>query len=115
MMLSAARAAGPASGSTLPPPTPPAITSMADLLSATNPSDWRPLDPENTLYLELAAGFAPHHVANVKALVREGYFDRLAIIRAQDNYVVQWGDPNAEDAKKRKPIRKAQATLPAEF
>src|SRR5262245_21268719 len=124
MMLRAARAAGPATGSPLPPPPPPAVTSMADLLSATKPSDWRPLDPENTIYLELAAGrvvielapaFAPHHVANVKALVREGYFDGLAIIRSQDNYVVQWGDPNAEDAKKRKPIQKAQATLPAEF
>jgi cyclophilin family peptidyl-prolyl cis-trans isomerase len=76
---------------------------VADVVKASTPDDWRPLDPENTLYLELASGrvvielapyFAPEHVANVKALVREGYFDGLPIMRVQDNYVVQWGDPD---------------------
>src|SRR5207302_89441 len=75
--------------------------------------------PRNTVYLELAAGrvvielaprFAPHYVANVEALAREGYFDGLSIIRAQDNYVVQWGDPDGK-----RPIRTAQRTLAAEF
>jgi peptidylprolyl isomerase len=123
-MLGTVGAAGPASSPTPSPPAPPAIKSMADLLAATKPTDWRPLDPENTLYVDLAAGrvvielapaFAPNHVANVKALAREGYFDGLAIVRSQDNYVVQWGDPNAEDAKKKKPIQRAKATLPAEL
>jgi len=50
---------------------------MADVLAASQPGDWRPLDPENTLYVEFASGqvvielateFAPRHVANVKAL-----------------------------------------------
>src|SRR5579859_7157003 len=72
--------------------------SMAEILAASQPPDWRALDPENTLYLELPAGrvviefaleFAPHHVANVKALAREHYYDGLAIVRSQDNYVVQ--------------------------
>src|SRR4051812_13793033 len=89
-------------GADAPKPTGP---TMAGVLAASKPGDWRPLDPENTVYVELAAGrvvielaptFAPQHVANVKALTREHYFDGLAIIRAQDNYVVQWGDPNAE-------------------
>lgn len=97
---------------------------MASVLAATKPSDWRPLDPENTLYLDLPAGrvvielhpaFAPGHVSNVKALVREGYFDGLSINRAQDNYVVQWGDANDQDPQKRRPIRKAKPTLPPEF
>ena len=97
---------------------------MAEVLAASKPSDWRALDPENTLYLDLPAGrvvialapaFAPRHVANVKALVREGYFDGLAILRAQDNYVVQWGDPNGDDTAQRRPIQKAQRTLGAEF
>ena len=95
----------------------------AEILAASVPIDWRALDPENTLYLELKGGrvvielapaFAPNHVANIKALAREKYFDGLAIIRAQDNYVVQWGDP-AEDEGKRKPIGAALATLPGEF
>jgi peptidylprolyl isomerase len=106
-------------------PTPaPAAPTVASVLAATKPADWRPLDPENTLYLELAAGrvvielqpaFAPGHAANVKALIREGYYDGLSINRVQDNYVVQWGDPNGDDEKARRPIRKAKATLPAEF
>ncbi|MFL6620104.1 MAG: peptidylprolyl isomerase [Povalibacter sp.] len=92
---------------------------MSDVLAASKPEDWRALDPENTVYMEIPSGrvvlelapqFAPQHAANVRALVREGFFDGLAIIRSQDNYVVQWGDPD----DKRKPA-KAKATLPAEF
>jgi peptidylprolyl isomerase len=110
-------------GAASPSPPPPKGT-MASVLAGTTPSDWRPLDPENTLYLdlpggrvvfELAPSFAPQHVANVKALVREGYFDGLTVNRAQDNYVVQWGDADGEDARKRRPIRKAKPTLPPEF
>ena len=64
-------------------------------------ADWRTPDPANTLYLDLAAGrvivelaphFAPLHVANIRMLARAGYFDGLAVIRVQDNYVAQWGD-----------------------
>jgi peptidylprolyl isomerase len=102
----------------------PKPLTMASVLAESKSSDWRPLDPENTLYLELAAGrvvielaplFAPQHVANVKALAREHYFDGLAIIRSQDNYVVQWGDPNAEKPELARKVRRAQKTLPAEF
>jgi len=97
---------------------------MADVLAASKPADWRTLDPENTLYLELtngrvvielAAAFASNHVANVKALAREHYFDGLAIIRCQDNYVTQWGDPEADSPDKKRKVQKAKATLPAEF
>jgi peptidylprolyl isomerase len=84
---------------------------MAGVLAASSPGDWRPLDPENTLYLELP----DRHVANVKALARERYYDGLAIIRAQDNYVVQWGDPDAEKPEQKRKILTAMATLPAEF
>jgi peptidylprolyl isomerase len=97
---------------------------MAEVLSNSAPADWRALDPENTLYLELASGrvvielapaFAPNHVANVKALAREHYYDGLAIVRVQDNYVVQWADPNDEKPELKRKIQHAHATLPAEF
>jgi cyclophilin family peptidyl-prolyl cis-trans isomerase len=97
----------------------PKVQTAAEVLAASSPSDWRPLDPQNTLYLDLPAGrviielspvFAPNHVANVIALAREGYFEGLAFMRSQDNYVVQWGD-----AQGKKPLQKAQRTLPAEF
>jgi len=74
---------------------------VADLLAGSPAADWRVPNPDDTLYLELAHGrvvielatrVVPQHAANIKALVRAHYFDGLAIIRAQDNYVVQWDD-----------------------
>jgi peptidylprolyl isomerase len=76
---------------------------VADLLSASRPEDWRSPNPEDTLYLDLKSGrvvielaplVAPRHVANIKTLARAHYFDGLAIVRVQDNYVVQWADPD---------------------
>jgi peptidylprolyl isomerase len=102
-------------------PAPQAPTA-ASVMEAATDADWRPLDPEHTLYFEIAAGrvviellpaMAPAHAANVKALVREGYFDGLTINRVQDNYVVQWGDAAQGDA--RREITSAKRTLPAEF
>jgi peptidylprolyl isomerase len=92
----AAPAAEPAPKAAAAPPT------SAEVLAAAAPSDWRPLEPESTLYVELPGGrvvielapaFAPRHVENVKKLARSGYFDGLAVLRSQENYVVQWGDP----------------------
>jgi peptidylprolyl isomerase len=92
---------------------------MADVLAATTAADWRPLDPDNTLYLQLPAGrvvielapaFAPQHVANLRTLAREKYFDGLAVIRSQDNFVVQWGDADGKRS-----LGTARATLPPEF
>jgi peptidylprolyl isomerase len=73
----------------------------SQVLEAAQPSDWRRPDPSNTLYLELGAGrviielaprFAPEHVANIRKLVTERFFDGLAVVRVQDNFVAQWGD-----------------------
>lgn len=92
---------------------------MTEVLAASTAADWRVPDPESTLYVDLAAGrvvielapaFAPEHVANIRTLVRQGYFDGLAILRSQDNYVVQWGDPDG-----RRDLGKARPTLPPEF
>jgi peptidylprolyl isomerase len=100
------------------------LPTMADVLAGSKPGDWREIDPENTIYLELTNGrvvielapaFAPNHVANIKALAREHYFDGLAFLRCQDNYVVQWGDPDAEKPDKKRKIQTAKATLPPEF
>jgi len=92
---------------------------MTDVLEAAKPSDWRPIDPANTLYMDISSGrviielapqFSPKHADNIRALVREGYFEGLAITRVQDNFVVQWSDP-----KNARTPRTAKRTLPAEF
>ena len=115
MATTAAQAAGK--------PNPVRSVPMADILAASKPQEWRTLDPENTLYLELPGGrvvmelapdFAPEHVRNIKTLVREKYFDGLSVLRAQDNYVVQWGDPNDEEASA-KPLGSAKTKVPPEF
>ena len=104
--------------------SPKAKPSMAEILAASKPTDWRLLNPENTLYIELPSGrvviefapdFAPRHVANVKALAREHYYDGLAIVRCQDNYVVQLADPDAEKPELARKIQKASRTLAPEF
>jgi peptidylprolyl isomerase len=103
---------------------PKKLPTMAEVLAGSKSNDWRELNPENTIYLELTNGrvvieltpaFAPNHVANIKALVREHYFDGLAFLRCQDNYVVQWGDPDAEKPDKKRKILVGKATLPPEF
>ncbi|MEO7917605.1 MAG: peptidylprolyl isomerase [Dokdonella sp.] len=89
---------------------PPKAATMADVLAASKESDWRIPDPENTVYMDLKAGrvvielapaFAPLHVANIRTLIRQKYFDGLDILRVQDGFVTQWGDPNAGEAKAR--------------
>jgi peptidylprolyl isomerase len=96
--------------------------SIAELLAASKPSEWQPLEPESTLYMELATGrvvialapeFAPRHVENIRKLARAHWYDGLAITRVQDNFVTQWGDPlnsTPEVGEKRLP---AEMTRPA--
>ncbi len=97
------------------------VASFADASDQSN--GWRSLDVENTLLMQLESGdvvielapqFAPKHVGNIKTLVSEGYFDGSAIIRSQDNYVVQWGDPNF-DNDKAKAQGQAEKQIEVEF
>jgi peptidylprolyl isomerase len=96
----------------------PTAPSMKDILAASPHGDWRVISPDDTLVMdlpggrvviELAAGFAPNTVANIKALVKAHYFDGSFIVRAQDNYVVQWARTDS------RPIGSAKAKIPAEF
>ncbi|UXH76683.1 peptidylprolyl isomerase [Roseateles amylovorans] len=102
----------------------------ADIIATAPASAWRDVAPENLLLMtlpqgevliELAPRFAPRHVDNIRALARGGYYDGLAILRVQDNYVTQWGDPKADDEDtglkgQGKPFPAGATTqVPAEF
>jgi peptidylprolyl isomerase len=101
---------------------PPKVTSLslADLLKASPASDWRALDPQNVMVIDLPAGrviielapdYAPANVAAVRSLVKEGYFDGSVVLRSQDNYVVQWARPETDERAK----AMASKTLEPEF
>jgi peptidylprolyl isomerase len=103
---------------------PPRYRSAGEIIAAAADTDWRTPDPANLLYMELASGrviielapeFAPEHVANIRTLARGGFWDGTSIYRSQDNFVVQFGDPEADDAAKARPFSSAKRKLPAEF
>ena len=101
----------------------PKYRSAQEIIDAAPAEAWRSLDPANTLYLELESGrviielapqFAPAHVGNIRTLAREHFWDGLSIYRSQDNFVVQFGDPEAGEAAA-KSQGTAKTKLPAEF
>jgi len=81
-------------------------TEPAEVIANSTASDWRAIEPENLLVIELAGGgrvfvelapaFAPVHVANMRRFARAGWWTNATIYRVQDNYVAQWGNGEAE-------------------
>lgn len=96
------------------------VRSLSEILEQSPAADWRAVDQNNLLYMqvpqgrviiELAADYTPLHTANIQALARAHYWDGAAIVRSQENYVVQWGRDEADP----RPLGAGTATLAAEF
>jgi peptidylprolyl isomerase len=75
-------------------------------------------DLENTLYMDLASGrvviamrpdLAPKHVARIKQLVREGFYNGLTFHRVIEGFMAQTGDPKGDGTGG------SGVKLPAEF
>ena len=112
--LAAALAAAAAAQTPSPEATPPAQPPPGQVI---NPADWRPLDPANTLVVDTTQGriivemhpeMAPGHVARIKALTRQGYYNGALFYRVLA-FMAQGGD------KGEKQFRSSLPNLKAEF
>jgi peptidylprolyl isomerase len=74
----------------------------AALIALPQPAPAQELDPENTLVLELKDGkaliqllpqIAPKHVAQIKTLVRQRFYDGIVWHRVMEGFMAQTGDP----------------------
>ncbi|MGA4607411.1 peptidylprolyl isomerase [Pseudoalteromonas maricaloris] len=105
--------------STSPVLAKPYTKSPSEVVAEAKSSDWQQLDPENILKIELQTGpvyialnpeLAPNHVANIKALAREGFYTNLSMYRFVENFVAQGGDMSDK-----KMPQKGKKAIAAEF
>lgn len=94
--------------------------SPGEIVAAAPASEWIAIAPEDLLVMTLAPDaegnprevviqlmpppFSQGWVENIRTLARAQWYDGIAVTRVQDNYVVQWGDPNGEDEARAKPL-----------
>ena len=92
------------------PEGPPSPGQIAD---AASPEEWVAIPAEDLLVMTLAtdadgnprevviqlmpAPFSQGWVQNIRTLARAQWYDGISVNRVQDNYVVQWGDPNYDN------------------
>ncbi|PXW77671.1 peptidylprolyl isomerase [Blastomonas natatoria] len=107
---------------------PPANPGPGEIIAAAPKKDWARIPAEDLLVMELApdvkgkprrvviqlmpAPFSTGWVDNIRKLATAHWWDDTAIVRVQDNYVVQWGDPDAEDEVRAKPLPANIAKVP---
>ena len=79
-----------------------AVLALVLFAAAPVPTSAQTLDPENTLYIDLSYGrvviklrpdLAPNHVARIKQLTRDGFYDGIVFHRVIDGFMAQTGDP----------------------
>ena len=78
------------------------VASIIGAIMSMDTSGAAAADPENTLYMDLASGrvvidlrpdLAPKHVARIKELTREGFYNGVVFHRVIEGFMAQTGDP----------------------
>jgi peptidylprolyl isomerase len=100
----------------------PAARTPNDIVAGAPAGEWVRIAPSDLLVMDLApdpsgkarrvviqlipAPFSQGWVGNIRRLVAARWYDGIAVVRVQDNYVAQWGDPEGENPAKAKPLPK---------
>jgi peptidylprolyl isomerase len=119
-LFAACAAAVAVSASAAPkPPAAPAAAAKPAGPSAPAPADWRSPDPNDVLVIDTNKGriivemvpeVAPQHVARMRELAHENFFDGQRFFRVIEDFMDQTGDPqNSGQGGSSKP------NVPAEF
>ena len=96
-----------------------ALSVTASAAQDAQPAAAPALDPQNTVYLDVPSGrvvirlrpdLAPKHVARVKQLCRDGFYDGTPFHRVIEGFMAQGGDPTGTGEGGSK-----YPNLPAEF
>ena len=111
-----------------PPTAAPLPRAPAEIIAAAPTGDWTRIAPEDLLVMDLApdaqararrvviqlidAPFSAGWVGNIRRLAAARFWDGLSVNRVQDNYVVQWGDGEAEDAAKARKLPDGLRQMP---
>lgn len=97
-----------------------APASPSEILASAPSADWTAISPSDLLVMDLSPGsagqgrrvvmqllpppFSQGWIRNIRLLAAAKWWDGTSINRVQDNYVVQWGDADAEDKARAKPV-----------
>ena len=84
-----------------------------EIVAQATPEEWVPIPAEDLLVMTLAPDaegnarqvviqlmpppFSQGWIDNIRLFARSGWYDGISVNRVQDNYVVQWGDPNYDN------------------
>jgi peptidylprolyl isomerase len=113
-----------------PVPAPIPALAPVEIVAAAPAADWAPIAPADLLVMDLApdtkrsarrvviqllpAPFSQGWIGNIRKLATARWWDGTSINRVQDNYVVQWGDPDGEDKAKAKALPTGLKVVPQE-
>jgi cyclophilin family peptidyl-prolyl cis-trans isomerase len=111
-------------------PAPKEYPSPGEIVAAARTEEWVAIAPSDLLVMDLAADtkgkprrvviqlmpapFSQGWIGNIRKLATAHFWDGTAIVRVQDNYVTQWGDPDGEVVGKAKPLPEGLVNVPEE-
>jgi cyclophilin family peptidyl-prolyl cis-trans isomerase len=111
-----------------PATVPEVFPAPGEIVAAAPASDWMTIAPSDLLVMDLApdskghprrvviqlmpAPFSQGWIGNIRKLAVAHWWDGTAVVRVQDNYVTQWGDPDGDVPGKAKKLPDGLVSMP---